>query len=485
MNTWQILEEKLLKEKIHSNETLFHTANGYIGVRGNFEEGVGSGIHTTQGSYINGFYETYELPYAEKYPGDSVFGQSIINVTDAQKIELWLDEEKFSIFQGSVTFYERKLDMKEGIVTRTIGWQSSKGHEIRLTIQRLTSFIQKELFIIRYSIKSINFQGQIKLKSSLINRAPSTEPENSDMRLGKSDQMFLDTKEIFETDNIGYVVSKTKNSNLDLVCSAAHHISKNASKNVIIKEQEISFEYQLSLMSNEQVQFDKYIVYSDSRRHKSTLEENTKIIKKVLSNQFSYYANAQQKYLSDFWEQADIIIEGDESNQAAIRFNLYGLLQSVGKDLYSSISAKGLAGVGYEGHYFWDTEIYIIPFFLFTHPELAKNLLLFRYHTLSAAREKAKQMGFQKGAMIPWRTINGSESGSYYPAGTAESHINPDLANAIILYYQTTDDMDFLADFGAEMLFETARVMYEIGHFRSDGFFCIDSVTGPDEYKYS
>ncbi len=174
-------------------------------------------------------------------------------------------------------------------------------------------------------------------------------------------------------------------------------------------------------------------------------------------------------------------IDGDAELQEGIRFNLYQLLQSVGKDPVSNIAAKGLSGEGYEGHYFWDTEIYMFPVFLMTNPEIAKNLLLHRYSILDSAKERATEMGHKKGALFPWRTITGPESSAFFPAGTAQYHISADIAYSYIQYYLVTKDEAFLKEYMAEVLFETARLWVDTGHMKND-LFRIDSVTGPDEY---
>jgi alpha,alpha-trehalose phosphorylase len=148
----------------------------------------------------------------------------------------------------------------------------------------------------------------------------------------------------------------------------------------------------------------------------------------------------------------------------------------------SNIPAKGLSGEGYEGHYFWDTEIFMVPFFTLTNPAIAKNLLRFRYETLSNAKEEAVNLGHKKGAKIPWRTIAGSECSAYFPGGSAQYHINADVAYSNIQYYLYSSDLSYIRDYGFEVILETARLWLEIGHFDELGRFLIDGVTGPDEY---
>jgi alpha,alpha-trehalose phosphorylase len=170
--------------------------------------------------------------------------------------------------------------------------------------------------------------------------------------------------------------------------------------------------------------------------------------------------------------------------QQAIRINLFHILQASARADDRGVPAKGLTGQAYEGHYFWDTEIYLLPFLTYTSPRTAKNLLRVRYSMLNQARARAKELG-HPGALFPWRTISGEECSAYYEAGTAQYHINADIAYALRKYVNATADEEFLFECGAEMLVETARLWYNLGFFsgRKGGKFCINGVTGPDEYK--
>jgi alpha,alpha-trehalose phosphorylase len=167
--------------------------------------------------------------------------------------------------------------------------------------------------------------------------------------------------------------------------------------------------------------------------------------------------------------------------EQAVHFNCFQLLQSAGRDGKTNIAAKGITGEGYEGHYFWDSEIFIFPFFLFTHPDIARQFLDYRYSILDQARKRAKEMGC-RGALFPWRTINGEEASAYYPAGTAQIHINADIMYALKQYVTVTGDEDFLREKGMEMLIETSRFYLSYGSFVPNRGFVLDCVTGPDEY---
>jgi len=204
-------------------------------------------------------------------------------------------------------------------------------------------------------------------------------------------------------------------------------------------------------------------------------------LKFIDENGYEFYKKLQQKHVTEFWNKTNLHIVGNHSLDEMVQYNLYQLYASANDNHNYSIPAKGLTGEGYEGHYFWDTEIYMLPFFTITNPSLAKNLLLYRYHHMSEAKTEALKQGYPKGVKIPWRTINGQEASPYFLAGSAQYHINSDVAYAVIQYFEFTNDIDFMIHYGFELLLETARFLYAAGHFSNDKFH-IFNVTGPDEY---
>ncbi len=200
---------------------------------------------------------------------------------------------------------------------------------------------------------------------------------------------------------------------------------------------------------------------------------------------FAELQKEQQATRTHFWKHAQVRIKGDLSLLQGMNFNMFQLLQSAGRGGRTNISAKGLSGEGYEGHYFWDTEMYMLPFFLYTEPQIARDLLSYRYNILDEARSRAKVMGHSKGALFPWRTISGAECSAYFPAGTAQYHVNADVAFAVRRYLEATGDLDFAWEQGLEMLVETAAFWLDLGFYNPEheGQFCIQGVTGPDEYN--
>src|SRR6266568_791924 len=190
----------------------------------------------------------------------------------------------------------------------------------------------------------------------------------------------------------------------------------------------------------------------------------------------------QRAFLDDFWASADVELEGDPEIQQAVRFALFHVLQAGARAEGRPIPAKGLTGLGYDGHAFWDTEIFVLPVLTMTLPRAAADVLRWRHLILDKAREYARQYGL-RGAAFPWRTIRGAESSGYWPAGTAAFHINADIAYAVASYLEATEDSAFEEEVGLELLVETARLWYCLGFFNVTGQFRIDGVTGPDEYS--
>ena len=214
---------------------------------------------------------------------------------------------------------------------------------------------------------------------------------------------------------------------------------------------------------------------------------------RVVSEGFPQLLAAQEQYMNGFWRRSDVRVRDIRKDltqrttveiHQAIRFNLFHILQASARAENAGVPAKGMTGQAYEGHYFWDTEIYVLPFLTYTSPRIARNLLTFRYKMLPQARARARQLG-HRGALFPWRTISGEEVSAYYAAGTAQYHINADIMYGLRKYVQATGDEQFLRDCGAEMLIETARLWLDLGFYsdKKGGKFCINGVTGPDEYN--
>lgn len=476
-----IIENKIDKDRLIINESIFAIGNGYIGIRGNFEEGYNNEFPTIRGTYINAFHDEVEMTYAEKAYGFPETMQKQLNIIDSQTIIIELEDgEMVSPITGNVTDYKRILNLKKGYVKRSFIYHNKKNEALKVTFTRLISFKQLELFLINLEIEPISYKGEIKVKST-INGDVSNFTDKNDPRVASGHAKLLNVVHTSSKDKLS-LVTKTSHSELFCACTSILKSSLRAEDVKINKKTSAKqVEEVHRFILKEKTNFTKISIYTDTLRHKNPKEDGYSIINSIKDLSFDYWLKEQIKYLDCFWKDTFIDVKGEKPLQEGLQFNVFQLLQSVGKDKFSNIAAKGLTGEGYEGHYFWDTEIFIFPVFLLTNLDIAKNLLMYRYNILERAKDIAKIMGHKQGALFPWRTISGTECSGYFPAGTAQYHISGDIAYAFVSYYIATGDIKFMYDFGAEVLFETARLWIDVGHQKDDKFL-IDCVTGPDEY---
>lgn len=450
-------------------ETLFLTANGYLGVRACFEEGVPNGVKTIRGTYLNAFYDLKPIAYGEKLYGFPAEQETMVGVVDVQTIRLTAGDETFSPFSGKLMQFTRRLDMARGLVTRSMTWLSPKGKTLRIQIERMASFAQPSLFVIRYAVSSVDFDGVLLFESTQ-NGEVESYADPDDPRVSQQRHRHLRVIETKDDEGISVMVCQAMASGLTMASAIAHTLDGQAADTL-----------SAWIAPGQTVVLEKWCAFADSRRTDTPAKTAAHVLREAMEKPLAYWQAAQKAYLDSFWENARVHIEGDDALQDAVDFSLYQLLQSAGRDAISNIAAKGLSGEGYEGHYFWDTEIYIFPFFLLTNPEKARMLLSYRYGILDAARAHARSMGHERGALYPWRTIAGRECSGYYPSGSAQYHINGDVAHSFAQYWHLTGDLRFMAEMGAEVLIETARLWMDAGHML-EGKFRIDDVTGPDEY---
>jgi alpha,alpha-trehalose phosphorylase len=246
------------------------------------------------------------------------------------------------------------------------------------------------------------------------------------------------------------------------------HIFETASPHTVktdLSEDRSSVVFSIDAEPGKPIQLFKFITYhtSDNSDAGDLCRRAERTLDRSIKDGFSKLLQQQRDFMSGFWKRCDVQLEGDAAKvdrhpgemQQALRWNLFQILQASGRAEGTGIPAKGLTGQTYEGHYFWDTEIYLFPFLIYTAPRIARNLLLFRHSMLDKARQRARALS-QKGALFPWRTINGEEASAYYAAGTAQYHINADIMYALRKYCELTDDKALLFKEGAEMLVETA-----------------------------
>lgn len=471
----------LSKYNLALNETLFHNANGYIGVRYDFEEGSLPEYNVVPSQYINGFYDFTPMKQAENLYGLVREKQIMLNTADTQTIKLFIGREQFSMFRGTVLKSKLWLDMDKGITVRHVLWRSPEGKELEIKITRMTSFHQLPLFTIQYEVLPLNFSGSILLESghngNVFNYANPDDP-----RIADESFQYLNPVSCEIREGASFITSVTSKSELKICSGVINILSQdNHRQQFIIDNNNAICKLHTEALKGEKIELIKYAVFCDSIRYNDCMQQAALELKNAQEFSLPYLYQKQEEYLKNYWDNCLVEIEGDEESNLAIRYSMYQLIQSVGKDCYSNIAPKGLSGDGYEGHFFWDSEMYVQPFFSITHPSISKKLIENRYQALEEAKENARILGHSKGALFPWRTIMGKECSGYFPSGSAQYHINGAVAYAIIFYYLATKDLLFMLEKGAEIIWETARLWLDTGNFYEDKF-QINDVTGPDEY---
>ncbi|AQY52382.1 hypothetical protein UE46_16085 [Listeria weihenstephanensis] len=476
IENWQVSESEYTLETNQRSETIFTVGNGYIGIRGCTEETMPElENHTLPGTYINGFYETAPIIYGEAAYGYAENHQTILNVPNALPFEITVDGEKITLFSGKITDYSRKLSFKTGLFERQFTWTSEKtGKQLKIIFSRLASFTRKHVAAIKINIQPVNFMAADIQVTSSLQGAVTNQEHDGDPRAGAAfSGQVLNTEKVIQQSGILGLFQRTTSSKLEIASGIKHSIPGSVSQKQDFWSESWQFDGSTS------IEISKFIGYATSE--KDNIQTLCTELEKASKAGFAQLVQEQVDYLDLFWNRADIGVTGDDALQQALRFNAFHLLQSVGRDGRTNIAAKGVTGEGYEGHYFWDTEIFIFPFFAFTQPEIAKKLLEYRYSILPNAKKRARDLACS-GALFPWRTINGEEASAYYPAGTAQIHINADIMHALKLYTEVTNDTDFLNEKGLEMLIETSRFYMDYGDFVEGRGFTINGVTGPDEY---
>ena len=469
----------LNEDRLSQQETLFHNANGYLGVRGTLEEGTQ--FKSMRGMYVNGFFDIIPMKQAEKLYGLTEDKEAMLNVADTQTILVEAEGEIFSLFTGTVEEIERVLDMDAGITERRVTWLSPGGKRLRLIFRRMASFDVPNLFTQECEITPLNFTGVIRV-TSLQKALVRNYADADDPRLASDNACRLQPAGHEMLGDVSLLSVRTQETGFTLCTAVAHDLNPSADAQWTYHPDDHSAEWTACLQAAEgqTLRLIKYTVITESRRYASPEAEAKACMQKVRGALPALYQR-QREFLNDFWHRADMRIDGNEQDHIAMLFNMYQLLQSAGRDGQCSIAAKGLSGEGYEGHYFWDTEMYMFPYFLLTSPQIARQLLLYRYSILPAARDNARLLGHAQGALYPWRTIGGKECSGYFPSGTAQYHINGAIAYAVTEYWMCTGDMEFMLRYGAEILLETARLWMDLGNW-VEGSFRIHDVTGPDEY---
>jgi alpha,alpha-trehalose phosphorylase len=488
IDDWRIIERGFQADLIAQNETLFAVSNGYLGLRGNLDEGRPAFEH---GTFVSGFHETWPIIYGEDAYGFAKTGQTMLDVTDGKVIRLYVDDEPLHLPTAHLRDYERVLDMRTGTLDRYLLWQTAAGKQVAVTSRRFASLQHRHLAVISYEITVLNADAPVAISSALIaSRHPVPSPsEREDPRRAPRFQHEVLVPHTHRAERQRLILGhSTERSGMTLAAGAQHVLSTDCPYGWKdpCTETEGRVVYTIDARAGAPIHLVKYLSYHTSRS--APIRELCQRVERTLDRAAEHgldtLAQGQRSEVDAFWERSDIQIEAANPRaQQSMRFNLFQLMQATARAEGTGIGARGLTGAAYEGHYFWDIEAYVLPFLVYSTPRIAQNLLRFRHGQLDQARERARELG-ERGALFPWRTINGDEASAYYAAGTAQYHINADVVYALKKYVEATADEEFLYAYGAEILAETARLWTSLGfHNPEDGRFHIHGVTGPDEYN--
>src|SRR5690625_1430004 len=480
IDPWRLTYRGLDMENLGQLESLFALGNGHIGMRGSLDEG--EPLHIP-GTYMNGLYEEMPLPYAERGYGYPEIGETVVNVTDGKLIRLVLGDAPFDMRYGTLLDHERSLDMRTGLLNRRTEWVSPNGNTVRVETRRLVSFTQRSVAAIHYEITALDHGLVVALQSDLLANDPGAF-DSSDPRAGALLERPLVPEFAAARQTRATLVHGTNRSDLKVAVAMDHILESPGQYETTIEAAGDLARYTVTahIPAGATLRLIKFLGYGWShRRSAPALRDQAEAAVAVARlTRWEGLVAEQQQFLDDFWRCADIDIEGDTGLQQAVRFSMFHVLQAGARGEGQGIGAKGLTGLGYDGHTFWDAETFVLPMLTYTLPHAARDHLRWRHATLDRARERARELNLD-GAAFPWRTITGRECSGYWPAGTAAFHINADIADATARYLAATGDLEFEAECGVELLVETARLWVSLGHF-SDHAFHIDGITGPDEY---
>jgi trehalose/maltose hydrolase-like predicted phosphorylase len=478
---WQVRETTLDLDLLAQSESVFALSNGHIGLRGNLDEGEPYGL---PGTYLNSFYETRPLPYAEAGYGYPEDGQSVVDVTNGKILRLLVDDEPFDVRYGELHEHERVLDMRAGTLTRRACWTSPAGKRVTVRSTRLVSLAHRSVAAIEYVVEAVGEFARVTVQSELVANEdqprPSADPRVAAVLLNPLEAVQHDAGE-----KGALLVHRTRASRLMMAAAMEHQIDVpgRVEASTDAGEDWARTTVICGLRAGQQLRIVKFLAYGwSSLRSRPALRDQ--VLGAVAGAQYSGWdglLESQRDYLDDFWDSADVEVDGDPDCQQAVRFGLFHVLQASARAERRAIPGKGLTGTGYDGHTFWDTEGFVLPVLTYTAPYAAADALRWRASTLDLARERAAELDLE-GAAFPWRTIRGQECSAYWPAGTAAWHINADIAMAFERYRVVTGDDSLEAECGLTVLVDTARLWMSLGHHDRHGAWHLDGVTGPDEY---
>lgn len=492
LTNWIVEESSFDARYLGKCEAIFCQGNGYLGVRSALEEEY---VGETRNLFVTGTFNKFDENEVTELP----------NFPDMTKIVLMVDGRRFSMENGTLHHYKRNLNLKNGEVVRSLEWESEDGKRICFEFRHMASMSNEHVMAYQVNVHPVNADISLKVISGIDGRVSNTGSQHfSEGKRRLYDYKYLE------------MISTTIQSKVSAAMHCAHKFAVNGKEvspvlQPIISRREIKLSAELTVKAGEHFCVEKYatvhttrdLAYcnmSEEEAAEQVKSDSLAAIKEVYRLDYDSLLEESARAWAKIWEKEDIIIKSvNPIDQLAIRFAIYHLNIMVKKDDNRvGIGAKGMSGEGYKGHSFWDTEVFILPYYMMTQPHTARTLLEYRYQTLGGARKKAAENGYD-GAMYPWESawVDDGEvtprwgeadvvTGKALPilTGLIEQHISADIAFAVWQYYNVTHDEDFMEKYGYEIIMETARFWASRLEWKEElGRYEINDVIGPDEYS--
>lgn len=485
---WTVTEPHFDPAQLRARETVFTIGNGYLGTRGSFEEGYPKALPTT---LISGLYDDIPLVYTE-----------LANCPDWLSMVVTIDGERFGLDSGEILQYERQLDLRHGVLRRSLRWRSPIGNTVDIKFERFASLADQQVLALICHVTPVDFSGKIEVNSSI-----KGYPDNQ----GFDHWEHLDRG---ETEHGVWLQVRTRSTQIELSMATKMTAIGIAVSSQINSPDFPSMRATFLARQGDTITVEKLVTVFTSQEVKQPVQSAQTKLADLPS--YEVLLTAHQQAWDKVWAHSDIEIEGDIKAQLAVRYNLFQLFiggcakeapvidpavdpvadSGFPNNISDSIAARTLSGLGYRGHIFWDTEIFILPFFTLTQPAIARSLLSYRHDTIAGARRKALHSGYN-GAMFAWESAaTGDEMTPHWSSQSdpyvepvriwcrdREVHISADIAYAVWQYWQATGDDIWMRDCGAEIVIDTAifwlsRLEWNDRQKR----FELSNVIGADEY---
>lgn len=484
VDPWSIIEEQFNPSIHEASESIFSLGNGRMGHRANFEETYSG--DSLQGNYIAGVYYPDKTRVGWWKNGYPEFFAKVLNAPSWIGIKVEIDGVELDLHIVKVVKFRRELNMKHGFLERSFTAKLDDNREVEVRAKRFLSIVEDEIGAIRYSIKPLNFDAEISLTLYIDGNV-----KNQDSNY---DEVFWNLQDAIAKRNIAYLVSETKKSEFRVCIAMKYDLLLNGlpfdpTPELINEDGFIGARVTSEVAANNELTIFKYAstVTSMNYEKEELIAAGIRSVEKASAIKFEKLFEDHKRKWEENWSHSDIVIEGDEKAQQAIRFNIFHLNQTYsGKDERLNIGPKGFTGEKYGGSTYWDTEAYLISFYLSSAPSnVARNLLVYRYKHLQRAIENAELLGFRNGAALyPMVTMDGRECHNEWEITFEEIHRNGAIAYAIFNYIRYTGDKKYLSEYGLEVLIALSRFWRQRVNWSDiKGQYVILGVTGPNEYE--